>query len=109
MTSPHNSASALSGSLKPMLRLVVPGRLPSWNALLSMHHWKRAKAKKAIQEEFLSALYLSENASSIQTILAVSGCSTLCVLRESFAAMSRTKSRSKSSNVKRLKARRNIR
>jgi hypothetical protein len=36
--------------------LVVPHPLPSWNALLGLEHWGRAKLKKQIQESFLSAL-----------------------------------------------------
>ena len=77
--------------------ITIPVRCPSWNAILSMGHWQRAKAKKTIQAVFISALSASENASSIPIILAQSGLSTVSAMRLSFAEMSQTKSRSKSS------------
>jgi hypothetical protein len=43
-----------------ILKLIIPGRLPSWNKILSMGHWQRAKLKKWQQTEFISALSLSE-------------------------------------------------
>ena len=42
-----------------VLRLEIPGRLPSWNAILAMHHWKRAKFKKQLAADFMSALQRS--------------------------------------------------
>jgi hypothetical protein len=41
---------------QPHFSLLIPGRLPSWNALLGLGHWQRAKLKNQIQESFLSAL-----------------------------------------------------
>lgn len=46
-------------SSEPIFQLRIPGRLPSWNAILAMGHWERAKFKKRIQAEFLSALKAS--------------------------------------------------
>lgn len=48
--------------------LKVKGRLPSWNALLSMNHWQRTKLKREIQENVRSALCQLEKGSSIPTI-----------------------------------------
>ena len=31
-------------------------KVPSWNELLSAHHWKRTKIKRAIQDDMLCAL-----------------------------------------------------
>ena len=57
------------------------------------------KAKKGVQAAFISALSASANASSIPTILALSGSSTVSAIRQSFAVMSQIKSRSKLSNA----------
>ena len=62
------------------------------------------KAKKGVQAAFISALSASANASSIPTILALSGLSTVSAIRQSFAVMSQTKSRSKLSNASAPKA-----
>ncbi len=77
--------------------LTIPVRCPSWNAILSMGHWQRAKAKKAIQAAFISALSALPNECSIPTILARSGLSTVADMRALFAETSQIKSRSKSS------------
>lgn len=42
------------------LRLVIPVRLPSWNAVLGMGHWQRAKLKSDFQLAFLSALQATD-------------------------------------------------
>lgn len=49
------------------LTLVVKHKVPSWNAILALGHWQRAKLKKAIQEDFLSALRASADDSSTRT------------------------------------------
>lgn len=92
--------------VQPMLRLRVPGRLPSWNALLAMHHWDRIKAKHQQQADFISALCLSVNASAIPTICRLSGCSTVFAIATLLRETSRTKSRLKSANAKQPKVRR---
>ena len=38
------------------LTLTIHGRLPLWNAILAMHHWKRKKFKDAQMADFLFAL-----------------------------------------------------
>ena len=91
------------------IKLIIPGRLPSWNALLAMNHWRRSKEKRRHQAAFISALSLSENASSIPIILALSGQSTLLGIAALFAETSRKKSPSKPSKGKPLKARKSIR
>lgn len=55
-------------SSEPIFQLRIPGRLPSWNAILAMGHWERAKFKRRIQEGFLSALKASATDLSTQTI-----------------------------------------
>lgn len=78
-----------------ILKLSVPGNLPSWNELLGKSHWERLKIKKRVQAEFLSALNLSENASSIPIICQKSGCSTVSDIAVLFEEMSRTRSNSR--------------
>ena len=36
--------------------LKIPGRLPSWNQILAMHHWQRKKFKDQLKRDFASAL-----------------------------------------------------
>ena len=91
------------------ITLIIPGRLPSWNALLAMNHWRRAKEKQKVQAEFILALSRSENACATQTILARKGLLTVSDIAAQFQEMSRTKSRSKQANAKPRKAKRNAR
>ena len=44
-----------------IFQMKMPGRLPSWNQILAMHHWKRKKFKDALAKDFLSALKANEN------------------------------------------------
>lgn len=78
----------------------IPGRIPSWNALLGMTHWKRIRAKKEQQENFISALSLGVNDSATRTILASSGCSTVSDIVARLREMSRKKSTLKSRSEK---------
>jgi hypothetical protein len=50
-------------SSKPILTLTIPGRLPSWNQILAMHHWQRKKFKDQIAKDFLRALQATESGS----------------------------------------------
>jgi len=93
MQAPHSS--------KLILRLEIPGRLPSWNQILGLEHWGRAKLKKKIQDEFISSLYLSANELSIPIICQLSGQQTLSGIATSFAT-----TRLKMSQSKRLKGKR---
>src|SRR5690606_29881105 len=65
--------------LQQPIRLSVPGRLPSWNAILGMGHWQREKFKESIQLAFLSALRATGPASSMKTTTAKSTMSTAAV------------------------------
>ena len=47
--------------------LVVPGRLPLWNAILGMHHWARKKFKDDQMNAFASALLATASASQMKT------------------------------------------
>jgi hypothetical protein len=49
------------------LTIVVKHKVPSWNAILAFGHWQRAKLKKAIQDDFLSALRASADDSLMRT------------------------------------------
>ena len=51
----------VKASSELIFRLVIPGRLPSWNAVLAMSHWQRKKFKDQIAKDFLSALEQSGN------------------------------------------------
>ena len=85
-------------SSEPIFQLRIPGRLPSWNAILAMGHWQRAKFKKRIQAEFLSALKASGNDFWTKTIVRES--STL--MRSGTSELSKTTTRLKR-KLKRLK------
>ncbi len=50
------------------LTIVVPGRLPSWNQLLSMTHWGRHRYKKQTKAAFEFAYAQSEKGFSTKTI-----------------------------------------
>jgi hypothetical protein len=102
LQSPHRPKKQ---AMQQLLQLRIPGRLPSWNALLGMDHWARAKLKKSIQQDFISALSLSVNASSIPTILAKNGLSTVSDISVLFREMSQIKSHSKPAKGKRKRAR----
>lgn len=56
-----------SAQLVYPFRLVIPGRLPSWNVVLGMGHWQRAKLKKQIQDAFLCALRATADDCSMKT------------------------------------------
>lgn len=47
--------------------LSIPGKLPSWNDLLGMEHWRRYQFKRELAETFLSALRAIDTASSTKT------------------------------------------
>lgn len=58
---------------KLIFSLTIPGRLPSWNAILAMEHWQRYKEKRNLADVFLFALKLSERDCSTTTTPAPSG------------------------------------
>lgn len=55
-----------------LVKLEIPGRLPSWNDLLGMEHWARYKFKSELSKRFLSVLRASGSASSTKTTSAKS-------------------------------------
>jgi hypothetical protein len=74
MNSPDDSPVAVKNSSTSTPRLIfqltVPGRLPSWNAILGMEQWQRYQFKKELAAVFLSELQRSENGSSTLTTVA---------------------------------------
>jgi hypothetical protein len=73
------------------IRVVIPGRLPSWNEILGMEHWARAKFKSDIQDAFLSELRRSAADSSTKTTCARSIMSIAAATLESYQATQRAK------------------
>src|SRR6478736_3048255 len=95
MTSSADSPMPQKPSSGQTLRLRIPGRMPSWNAVLGLNHWRRLKLKHEQQDAFISALSLSENDSATRTICARSTCSTVSDIAVRFREMSQIKSLSK--------------
>ncbi len=52
---------------EPFLTVEIPGRLPSWNAILGMETWTRYKFKTSLQQKFLCALQAIAQDSSTRT------------------------------------------
>lgn len=86
------------------LTLEIPGRLPSWNAILAMHHWARMKFKKELAAVFLSALRASGSGSSTKTISAKNTMSIYADTLESSLQIRQEKRRLKQRNAKQAKA-----
>ena len=94
----------------PSLSLTLTHPLPSWNAILGFGHWQRARLKKAIQDDFLSALRASAADSSTRTTSARSTLSiaaaTLDSYQRTMQERRRLKSRKSKSGAKKKSARR---
>ncbi len=60
------------------IKLIIPSSLPSWNHILGLEHWGRAKLKKEIQEGFSSALRASVTDCSMRTTCARNTMSIAC-------------------------------
>lgn len=73
------------------IKVVIPGRLPSWNEILGMEHWARAKFKSDIQDAFLSELRRSAADSSTKTTSARNTMSIAADTLESYQATQRAK------------------
>jgi hypothetical protein len=41
-----------TGTLNYPVRILIPGRLPSWNQILAMEHWQRHKYKQQTKRAF---------------------------------------------------------
>ena len=94
----------------PSLSLTLKHPVPSWNAILGLQHFSRAKLKKAIQDDFLSALRASAADCSTRT---TSAKSTLSIAAATLDSYQRTmqerrklKSRKSKSGAKKKSARR---
>lgn len=94
----------------PSLSLTLKHPVPSWNAILGLQHFSRAKLKKAIQDDFLSALRASADDSSTRT---TSARSTLSIAAATLDSYQRTmqerrklRSRKSKSGAKKKSARR---
>lgn len=98
-------ASGSSNSTpKLIFQLTVPGRLPSWNAILGTHHWTRKKFKDELAAEFLSALRRHEAAFSIKTISRSNISLTYSATLELFLATALAKRKLKSRSLRLKKA-----
>ena len=98
----HNNLHSLS------LTLTHP--LPSWNAILGFGHWQRARLKKAIQDDFLSALRASADdcstrTTSVRNTLSIAA-ATLDSYQRTMLERRRLKSRKSKSGAKKKSARR---
>lgn len=107
MTSDAFSPTPAQPSSPRTLKLIIPGRLPLWNAILALHHWQRAKFKKVEQEKFMSALRASAADSLTQTASARSMLSIAAATLDSYLTTRRQTSLSKPRNAKPRKAKKN--
>lgn len=89
------------------IEILIPGRLPSWNALLALGHWERAKLKKSIQAEFLSALRACESDCSTKTTSRRNTMWTAADTLDSYIQTSRVKRKLKLASAKPRRAKRN--
>lgn len=91
------------------LTLIIPGRLPLWNQILAMHHWKRKKFKDEQMDVFLSALKASAKDWQTRT-----GCAKnmFWIAADTLASYQTTRqncAKSKRANAKPRKARKSTR
>src|SRR6187551_3426488 len=61
------SSARQSPPVVEVVRLSIPGKIPSWNDILAMEHWARDSLKKQIQSRFLSELQRSASDCSMTT------------------------------------------
>ena len=80
--------------------LVVPGRLPSWNAMLGMEQWARYQFKKELADIFLLSLRESERACSTTTTPAKSTTLTYSATLASYLMTAQARRASKLRNKK---------
>lgn len=94
----------------PSLSLTLKHPVPSWNAILGLGHWQRARLKKAIQDDFLSALRASADDCSTKTTSAKSTFATAAGILDSYQQTMqlrrKLKSRKSKSGAKKKSARR---
>ena len=80
---------------EPFLVLEIPGRLPSWNEILGMHHWQRYKFKEQLARDFLCALRACARDFSMKTTSAKNIMSIFADTLERSLEIKRAKRRSK--------------
>lgn len=90
--------TSLNDTGTKLFSLSIPGRLPSWNQVLALEHWGRAKLKEGIQTAFLSALRLSASDSLTRTTSAKNSMLIAADTLESYRGMLRAKRKSKRGN-----------
>ena len=94
----------------PSLSLTLKHPVPSWNAILGLQHFSRAKLKKAIQDDFLSALRASADDSSMRTTSVRNTFATAAGILDSYQQTMqlrrKLKSRKSKSGAKKKSARR---
>lgn len=79
-----------------LLRLEIPGRLPSWNDILGMEQWARYKFKGELAAAFLSALRASGYGSSMKITCAKNIMSIYADTLASYLAMKQARRELKS-------------
>lgn len=84
----------------PSLSLTLKHPIPSWNAILGLGHWQRARLKKAIQDDFLSALRASADDCSTRTTSARSTLSIAAATLDSYQRTMQERRRLKSRKSK---------
>ena len=92
----QTEATASPGEL--IFELTVPGRLPSWNAILGMEQWARYQFKKELAAGFLCALRQSALDSSMKTTFEKNTLSICAATLESYLKTAQERRRLKSRN-----------
>jgi hypothetical protein len=91
-----------------IVRLKLPGRLPSWNEVLNMHYRERHQLKRKIQNEFLCVLRLYGTAFSTRTTSAKNTWSIAADTLASYLLTHQTKQKSKSPKGSARQAKQNM-
>ena len=105
----NSTSPTRNDAAEPTFFLELPSKLPSWNQVLAMHHWKRKKFKDDLAKEFLCALRASATDCSTKTTFAKNTMLTCADTLERCLTTRRIKSKSRSANAKLRKAKENER
>ena len=89
-----------------IFELKIPGRLPSWNQILAMHHLQRKKFKDQLKRDFASALDRGVSDSLTKTTSAKNTSLISCATVASFLMMHLTNAALKSRKRNAEKAKR---
>ena len=79
-------------------------KLPSWNAVLAMHHWKRKKFKDQLAKDFLFALQATAKGLLMKTTSAKSMSLISCAIPASYLMTHLESAKSKSAKRRSAKA-----